>query len=194
MDDDAVGNEQEPRALMARYFADLEDGDAARHLTEDVVWVNEETGQRITGPTAVIAYVRALHARMGDLRTRTYIVGRDAAMIEGDCMPLTGGNTSVGDESTTRLPYVVVDDLKPGAIAAMRLHMSITRLPPDTQSPLVTWSHRLEPQGVHVSWRTDGARRTPGRRHDRTRQWRWSMSRRCPTATTRTRSTSSWIS
>ena len=125
----AVGTAEGATALMARYFADLADGDVARHLTEDVVWTNEETGERITGRTAVVGFVRALHVRMGELRTRTYIVGDDAAMIEGDCLPVAPASTNEGDASKERLPYVVVYDLTPGGIAAMRLYMSITRLP-----------------------------------------------------------------
>jgi SnoaL-like domain len=117
------------RETMSRYFADLDDGDAARHLTDDVVWVNEETGERITGPAAVIDFVRALHDRMGDLRTRHYVVGEDAAFIEGDCMPFAAADGSVGEQPPERLPYVVAYDLTPGGIAAMRLYMSITRLP-----------------------------------------------------------------
>ncbi|MFN2419630.1 MAG: nuclear transport factor 2 family protein [Candidatus Limnocylindria bacterium] len=122
-------NTETSREMMARYFADLDDGDAARHLTEDVVWINEETGERITGRAAVIGFVRALHERMGDLRTRTYIVGEDAAIIEGDCIPFAAADTHTGDEPEERLPYVVVYDLTPSGIAAMRLYMSITRLP-----------------------------------------------------------------
>ena len=129
MDEHAVSSTEASSALMARYFADLEDGDAGRHLTEDVVWTNEETGQRITGRAAVIDFVRALHVRMGDLRTRTYIVGEGAAMIEGDCMPSGVADTPGGDELKERLPYVVVYDLTPSGITGMRLYMPITRLP-----------------------------------------------------------------
>ncbi len=115
------------RKMMSRYFADLDDGDAARHLTEDVVWINEETGERIAGPAAVIDFVRALHRRMGDIRTGAYVVGKNAAFIEGDCMPLAV--TATGQQPQERLPFVVVYDLTSGGIAAMRLYMTITRLP-----------------------------------------------------------------
>ena len=132
MDGQEVSRAEVSRALMARYFADLKEGDLARHLTEDVVWINQETGQRINGRAAVVGFVRALHVRMGDLRTSTYIVGDDAAMIEGDCMPVATAETPQRDESKERLPYVVVYDLTAGGIAAIRLYMSITRLPPNT--------------------------------------------------------------
>ncbi len=125
-----VSSTDASRALMARYFAELGDGDPGRHLTEDVVWINQETGQRIEGRGPVIAFVRDLHVRMGDLRTRTYIVEGDAAMIAGDCMPAAAADTVAGEALEGRLPYVVVYDLTPGGIAAMRLYMSITRLPP----------------------------------------------------------------
>ena len=114
---------------MSRYFADLDEGDAARHLTDDVVWTNQETGEQIAGPAAVIDYVRALHRRMGDIRTRVYVVGENAAFIEGDCMPLGAAVTPTDEEPQERLPFVVVYDLTPRGIAAMRLHMTITRLP-----------------------------------------------------------------
>jgi hypothetical protein len=117
------------RETMSRYFADLDGGDAARHLTQDVVWINEETGERITGPAAVIDFVRALHRRMGEIRTGAYVVGEDAAFIEGDCMPLAAAVTPTGEDPRERLPFVVVYDLTPSGIAAMRLYMTITRLP-----------------------------------------------------------------
>ena len=117
------------RALMARYFGDLKDGDLGRHLTEDVTWINEETGQRLHGRTAVTAFVRTLHVQMGELTTRTYIVEDDAAMIEGDCLPVVAGAMPA-----ERLPYVLVYDLTPDGIVAIRLYMSIARLPLGTQS------------------------------------------------------------
>ncbi len=121
------------RQMMSRYFEDLDDGDVARHLTADVEWTNEETGERIDGPAAVVDFVRALHRRMGDIRTRTYVVGEGAAVIEGECTPLSGAGTPAGDGLVERLPYVVVYDLAPSGIAAMRLHMSVTRLPVDAE-------------------------------------------------------------
>lgn len=114
---------------MARYFGDLKDGDLGRDLTEDVTWTNEETGQLLQGRTAVTAFVRTLHVQMGELTTRTYIVDDNAAMIEGDCLPVVAGATPAD-----RLPYVVVYDLTPDGIAAVRLYMSITRLPLGTLS------------------------------------------------------------
>ncbi len=114
---------------MARYFGDLKDGDLGRHLTEDVTWTNEETGQRLQGRAAVTAFVRTLHVQMGELKTRTYIVEDNAAMIEGDCLPAVAGALPAD-----RLPYVVVYDLRPDGIVAMRLYMSITRLPLGSQS------------------------------------------------------------
>lgn len=133
MNRDEAGAAERSRALMTRYFTDLDHGDAARHLTDEVTWTDVETGRRITGPAEVIDYVRSLHARMGDLRTRTYVVGDDAAMIEGDCMPGAAASPIEGDQAQERLPYVVIYDLTAGGIAAMRFYMSVTRLPPPPQ-------------------------------------------------------------
>jgi ketosteroid isomerase-like protein len=120
-----VSSTESSQALMARYFADLDDGDLARHLTDDVVWTNVETGRRIVGPAAVTEFVRALHARMADLRTRTYIVEGNAAMVEGDCLAAAGDRSGPHE----RVAFVVVYDLTPQGVAAMRLHMAVTRLP-----------------------------------------------------------------
>jgi SnoaL-like domain len=114
--------------LMDRYFATMDaDGDLGRHLSDDVVWTDTDTGREVRGPSSVAEYIAALHARMADVRGRTFAVVGSTALVEGDCLPL---HAEPGDEAAAadRVPYAVVYDLSEDRITAMRLYMAVSRL------------------------------------------------------------------
>lgn len=121
------------RALMARYFETMSgDGDLGRHMSDDVGWTTVESGQRVRGREAVTETIRALHARMADVRTRTFAVTDDVALVEGDCVPApaaTEGPCATAD----RVPWAVVYDIALGRITDMRLYMAVSRLGPGSR-------------------------------------------------------------
>jgi len=129
----ALDGPRSSRAVMRRYLQEFRDGedtdDGWDPLTGDVLWVVEDTGERLRGREAVRPAIRALCARMTDVVTRTYVVTDDVALIEGDCRarPVSGPATSGPQE---RIPFAAVHEIAVDGIAAIRLHMAVSRLSP----------------------------------------------------------------
>lgn len=111
------------RTLMRDYFEVMSaDGDIARYFSQDVTWINMESGERFTGPAAVRDYITALHTRLFDAtpQGRSLDVTDAHAFLEGD---FTGISTDVC------VPFCLVYDLRDGRISAMRAYMSFGSLP-----------------------------------------------------------------
>ena len=118
-----TGSAESNRKLMSDYFDVMgADGDIADFFSEDVTWVNMESGDQFTGPAAVRDYITALHTRLFDATShgRSLDVTDAHAFLEGD---FTGTSTDV------RVPFCLVYDVGNGGISAMRLYMSFGSLP-----------------------------------------------------------------
>jgi ketosteroid isomerase-like protein len=62
---------------MGDYFRVMSaDGDIAAFFTEDVTWVNVESGQQFRGRAAVRNYIRALHDRLYESAFTRTLSGR----------------------------------------------------------------------------------------------------------------------
>src|SRR4051812_22372214 len=97
-------------------------GSLTDFFTEDVTWVNVESGEQFGGRAAVRDYIRALHTRMFDARPqgRSLDVTDAHAFLEGEF---------VGTSTDVRVPFCLVYDLGDAGISAMRLYMSFGSLP-----------------------------------------------------------------
>ena len=118
-----AGSAESNRRLMADYFDVMNaGGDLAGFLSEDVVWVNMESGEQFTGPAAVRDYITALHTRLFDARAQGQSLDvTDAhAFLEGDF---------VGTSTDVRVPFCLVYDVNGARISAMRLYMSFGSVP-----------------------------------------------------------------
>ena len=118
-----TGSAESTRRLMRDYFDVMgAGGDIADFFSEDVTWVNMESGEQFTGPAAVRDYIDALHTRLFDATShgRSLDVTDAHAFLEGD---FTGTSTDV------RVPFCLVYDVGDGRITAMRLYMSFGALP-----------------------------------------------------------------
>ncbi|GAB3226766.1 hypothetical protein GCM10027586_13680 [Kineococcus gypseus] len=96
-------------------------GDFTRFLTEDVVWVDTESGERFEGRRAVRRHVDALHGELFEARS----VGRSLAVTDAQAF-LEG--EYVDDEAGTRTPFFLVHDLDGAAISQVRLYLNSTVL------------------------------------------------------------------
>lgn len=118
-----AGSAESNRRLMADYFDVMNaGGDLAGFFSEDVVWVNMESGEQFTGPAAVRDYITALHTRLFDARAQGQSLDvTDAhAFLEGDF---------VGTSTDVRVPFCLVYDVNGARISAMRLYMSFGSVP-----------------------------------------------------------------
>jgi SnoaL-like domain len=118
-----TGSAESNRAFMGDYFRVMSaDGDLAPFFTEDVTWVNVESGQQFRGRAAVRDYIKALHDRLYEARSqgRSLDVTDAHAFLEGDF---------VGTSSDVRVPFCLVYDLGDAGISAMRAYMSFGSLP-----------------------------------------------------------------
>lgn len=119
-----AGAAEDNRQLLRAYFAAMAaDEDLTRFLTEDVVWLNTDLGERFEGPQGVQAYIRALHTEMFDAHPEGHhLEVTDAhAYLEG---------AFVADRGDEEVPYCLVYDLDGAGISAMRLYMSFAALEP----------------------------------------------------------------
>jgi SnoaL-like domain len=117
-----TGSTEADRRLLQDYFDAMDaGGDLARFLTEDVVWVNTDTGERFEGRQAVKDYIRVLHTEMFDAVPEGRYLGvfEGHAFLEGDF---------VGTATDLRVPFCLVYDLSGAGISAMRLYMSFAPL------------------------------------------------------------------
>lgn len=111
--------------LLRDYFAAMASGeDLGRFLTEDVVWVDVDTGERFHGRAAVTGHIHALHEEMFDGHTEAGAldVTAERAYLEGAFVGPTG------DTAGWRVPFCVVYDVAAGGICAMRLYASFAAL------------------------------------------------------------------
>jgi hypothetical protein len=118
-----TGSAESNRRLMRDYFAAMAaDADLADFFTEDVMWVNVESGEQFSGHAAVRDYIGALHTTLFDARPegRSLDVTDTHAFLEGDF---------VGISTDVRVPYCLVYDLDDAGISQMRLYMSFGSLP-----------------------------------------------------------------
>lgn len=118
-----TGLAESNRRLMRDYFGVMSaGGDIARFFSQDVTWINMESGEQFTGPAAVRDYITALHTRLFDATShgRSLDVTDAHAFLEGD---FTGTWTDL------RVPFCLVYDVGDGRITAMRLYMSFGSLP-----------------------------------------------------------------
>lgn len=116
------GSTESEEQLLRSYFDTMgAGGDLARFFTEDVVWVNTETGERFEGPGAVRDYIHVLHTELFDARPQGRYLGvtEGHAFLEGDF---------VGVDSDLRVPYCLVYDVSGAGISAMRLYTSFAQL------------------------------------------------------------------
>ncbi|WP_432570643.1 nuclear transport factor 2 family protein [Kineococcus sp. SYSU DK005] len=110
------------RRLMDDYFGAMSaGGDFSTFFTEDVVWVETESGESFTGPAAVRERIEALHDRMFEARShgRSLSVTDEHAFLEGEF---------VGTAVDLRVPFCLVYDLDGTAIRRMRLYMTFAPL------------------------------------------------------------------
>jgi len=103
----------ETHRLMNAYFAALATGHFQHLLTDDVTWTTIQNDAEVRGAEAVEAAVNTLHARISDLQTRQFVVGDQAAYLEG---------TGAGHDGTDRIPFCVAYDVVGERIAAMRAY------------------------------------------------------------------------
>src|SRR5689334_606844 len=118
-----AGSAESNRRLMADYFEVMNaGGDLADFFSDDVTWVNMESGEQFTGPAAVRDYITALHTRLfeGHAQGRSLDITDAHAFLEGD---FTVTSTDV------RVPFCLVYDVRDARITAMRLYMSFGSLP-----------------------------------------------------------------
>ena len=111
------------RRLMRDYFDVMgAGGDIADFFSEDVTWVNMESGEQFTGPAAVRDYITALHTRLFDATShgRSLDVTDAHAFLEGEF---------VGTSTDVRVPFCLVYDVGDTGIMAMRLYVSFGSLP-----------------------------------------------------------------
>lgn len=110
------------QAMFDRYF-DLmgRAADFAECYAPDVTWLIADTGEVIHGQAQVRDFIVALHARMVDAQTRSFLVGENYAFLEGDC-------ASADPDLASRTFYCVVYDVTGELIAAMRCYGIGTRL------------------------------------------------------------------
>jgi hypothetical protein len=109
--------------LMRDYFAVMNaGGDLADFFSDDVTWINMESGERFSGPAAVRDYITALHTRLydGTAHGRSLDVTEAHAFLEGDF---------VGTSTDVRVPFCLVYDVGGDRITAMRFYMSFGSLP-----------------------------------------------------------------
>ncbi len=104
------------------YFEAMGSGeDFSRFYSADVTWSMVDSGEKVTGPSAVRDYIVALQGRMfGDLK-RDLVISDGHACVEGDCVDVPGG---IGARHT----YCLVYDVDNDRITAMRCYGSIARL------------------------------------------------------------------
>jgi hypothetical protein len=78
-----------------------------------------------------VAQIRALRARMTDVTTRLPVVGDDVVVVEGDCLPATVGHVApaAGRPATKRIPLAMVLEIAQDGIVAIRLYLTVSRLP-----------------------------------------------------------------
>jgi hypothetical protein len=106
----------ETQRVIDQYF-DLmgRDEDFSVCYSPEVTWTMVEAGRTVSGPQAVRAYIRRLHAGMDDSEWGRLAVGSGWAYLEGD--------TAAGPSApSARLIYCVAYDLADGRIVAMRCY------------------------------------------------------------------------
>ncbi len=107
-------------------------GDFAQYFTDDVVWTTIDTGEQITGRTAVRDHILLLHTQLFDagpeIRSLTVADGR--AVLEADFVGVhTGEFAGIAPTGArVRVPYCVVYDLTDQGITALRAYLPLQRL------------------------------------------------------------------
>jgi steroid delta-isomerase-like uncharacterized protein len=120
------------RTIRGYLDALLSGGDFASFFTDDVRWTTMETGEEITGRTAVADFIVALHRRffdaspeLGSVTTSDGVAAIEAVFVgthiaEFGDVPATG--------AAVRIPYSVAYDVSDGQITALRAYFPIQGL------------------------------------------------------------------
>jgi hypothetical protein len=103
--------------VMDRYFAEMENGDIADVLADDVTWTTTDTAAVVRGRLAVRDHITALHRLMADTQTREIAVANGTAYLEGDCL--------AAPDATARTAFCLVYDVYGEQITAMRAYGSL---------------------------------------------------------------------
>jgi hypothetical protein len=121
------------QTLMDGYLADLlAGGDFARHFTEDVTFTTMESGEVVSGRQAVRDYIVWMHRTAFDAHPdlKALAVTDEKAFLEvvfrGKHIGAMGSLEPTGADVS--VPYVVVYDLVPEGIRALRVYMSSASL------------------------------------------------------------------
>ncbi|NAZ86248.1 nuclear transport factor 2 family protein [Kineococcus indalonis] len=110
------------RRLMDDYFGVMSaGGDFSTFFTEDVAWVETESGERFSGPAAVRERIEDLHERLFEARShgRSLSVTDEHAFLEGEFL---------GTATDLRVPFFLVHDLDGTVIREMRLYVAFAPL------------------------------------------------------------------
>lgn len=124
--------EDTERTIRGYLDALLGGGDFASFFADDVRWTTMETGEEITGRTAVADFIVALHRRffdaspeLGSVTTSDGVAAIEAVFVgthiaEFGDVPATG--------AAVRMPYSVAYDISDGQISALRAYFPIQAL------------------------------------------------------------------
>jgi ketosteroid isomerase-like protein len=102
------------QGVLNRYFEEMETGDIARLLADDVTWTITDTGTVVRGQLAVRDHITALHQLMLDTHTSELVVADGTAYLEGDCL--------TAPDAPSRTAFCLVYDVKAEHITAMRVY------------------------------------------------------------------------
>jgi hypothetical protein len=103
--------------VMDRCFEEMENGDIADVLADDVTWTTTETAAVVRGRLAVRDHITALHRLMADTQTREITVTDGTAYLEGDCL--------AAPDATARTAFCLVYDVNGERVTAMRVYGSL---------------------------------------------------------------------